>query len=473
MLIYCFEDERVEKLAPIIHARPAYAITCAGYRLVDWLDELRRLHSEVKLVGDVREYLQVIQLADYGLDPVPQSLAACDASATDISDILLVNARVVPSVGNFQSLRELIRGERFAVIMSSGEGGETEMEPDGDAEPGAAGAVLAAWLPAGEVAKALGRAKAAAVEAAEVGMSVSARRRAARENSPAAVPTFEVLSRHAATTAARSSLTLHEFRWPHDVVSAHMKCINGSIEHRIAVGNYTQLADGVFVGEGVSMGEYESIQTGSGAIVLDDNVSVGPFCLLEGPMYAGANTRIIEHSSIKDGVSLGHTTKIGGEVEASVIEPFTNKQHHGFLGHSYLGSWINLGAGTCNSDLKNTYGKINIQYGEQKIATGMQFLGCIMGDYSKSAINTGIFTGKVIGVCSMMYGFVTGNVPSYVNYARLFGQTSLLPPEVMVSTQGRMFARRKTKQRQADIDLIHAMYHRTEIERQQSDQLGF
>lgn len=471
MLIYCFEDERVEKLAPIIHARPAYAITCAGYRLVDWLDELRRQHSDVKLVGDVREYLKVIQSADYGLEPVPQSLAAGDASAAEITDILLVNARLVPSVGNFESLRELIRGERFAVIMSCGERGETEMEPDGDAEPGAEGAVLAAWVPAGEFAKAFARAKAAAAEAVESGKNLSARRKAARDDEPVAA-TFQVLCRHAATKAARSSLKLHEFRWPHDVVSAHMKCINGSIEHRIAAGNYTQLADGVFVGEGVSMGEFESIQTADGAIILDDNVSVGPFCYLEGPMYAGANTRIIEHSSIKDGVSLGHTTKIGGEVEASVIEPFTNKQHHGFLGHSYLGSWINLGAGTCNSDLKNTYGKINIQYGEEKVSTGMQFLGCIMGDYSKSAINTGIFTGKVIGVCSMMYGFVTGNVPSYVNYARLFGQTSLLPPEVMVSTQGRMFARRKTKQRQADIDLIHDMYHRTELERQQSDQLG-
>ena len=144
---------------------------------------------------------------------------------------------------------------------------------------------------------------------------------------------------------------------------------------------------------------------------------------------------MIEHAALKDGVSLGHTVKIGGEVEASVIEPYTNKQHHGFLGHSYLGSWINLGAGTCNSDLKNTYGKINIQYGEQKVATGMQFLGCIIGDYSKTAINTSIFTGKVIGVCSMMYGFVTSNVPSYVNYARLFGQTALLPADVMISTQ--------------------------------------
>ncbi|TWU15345.1 putative sugar nucleotidyl transferase [Allorhodopirellula heiligendammensis] len=472
MLIYCFEDERVEKLAPIIHARPAYAITCAGYRLVDWLHELQRQSNDARIVGDVRSYLQAIQVADYGLDLVPHSIVSPDPSAADISDVLLVNARLVPSVGNLQSLRQLVHEQRFAVIMSSGDGGETEMEPDGDAEPTSAGVVLAAWLPAAEVAKSLGRAAKVVAEQVDAAMKLEGgRRKASRESAP--TPAYAALCRHAATTASRSSLRLHELRWPHDVVSAHMKCISGSIEYRISVGNYSQLEDGVFVGAGVSLGEYESIQTAGGAIVLDDNVQVGPFCYLEGPMYAGANTRVIEHSSIKDGVSLGHTAKIGGEVEASVIEPFTNKQHHGFLGHSYLGSWINLGAGTCNSDLKNTYGKINIQYGEEKIATGMQFLGCIMGDYSKSAINTGIFTGKVIGVCSMMYGFVTGNVPSYVNYARLFGQTSLLPPEVMVSTQARMFARRKTKQRQEDIDLIHAMYHRTETERLLSDQLGF
>ena len=77
----------------------------------------------------------------------------------------------------------------------------------------------------------------------------------------------------------------------------------------------------------------------------------------------------------------------------------------------------------------------------------MQFVGCIMGDYSKSAINTGIFTGKTIGVCSMLYGFVTTNVPSFVNYARLFGQVTELPPDVMIATQRRMFARRKVTQR--------------------------
>jgi UDP-N-acetylglucosamine diphosphorylase / glucose-1-phosphate thymidylyltransferase / UDP-N-acetylgalactosamine diphosphorylase / glucosamine-1-phosphate N-acetyltransferase / galactosamine-1-phosphate N-acetyltransferase len=96
----------------------------------------------------------------------------------------------------------------------------------------------------------------------------------------------------------------------------------------------------------------------------------------------------------------------------------------------------------------------------------MQFLGCVMGDYSKTAINTGIFTGKVIGVCSMMYGFVTGNVPSFVNYARLFGQVAPLPAEVMVATQQRMFSRRNVTQRPCDIQLIHDMYRITQFERQ-------
>jgi glucose-1-phosphate thymidylyltransferase len=94
-----------------------------------------------------------------------------------------------------------------------------------------------------------------------------------------------------------------------------------------------------------------------------------------------------------------------------------------------------------------------------------------MGDYAKTAINTGIFTGKVIGVCSMMYGFVTSNVPSFVNYARLFGQMASLPPEVMVSTQQRMFSRRNVKQRGCDVQLIYDMHRLTQMERDNHSEL--
>ncbi|HBE68074.1 MAG TPA: glucose-1-phosphate thymidylyltransferase, partial [Planctomycetaceae bacterium] len=272
----------------------------------------------------------------------------------------------------------------------------------------------------------------------------------------------------------RIEQTLNVMSYPHDVVAANMEVINDSLDHRIASGGYKEIADGVFAHPEAKLGQFVLTETEDGPIVIDAGASVGPYTLLRGPVYIGPGCRILEHAAIKDAVSLGHTTKIGGEVEAAVVEPFTNKQHHGFLGHSYLGSWINLGAGTCNSDLKNTYGTVNMEYPAGKVATGMQFLGCVMGDYSKTAINTGIFTGKVIGVCSMMYGFVTSNVPSFVNYARLFGQNATLPPEVMIATQQRMFRRRKVEQRACDSQLIHDMYRLSQNERDRfGDDLAF
>ena len=234
----------------------------------------------------------------------------------------------------------------------------------------------------------------------------------------------------------------------------------------MARGTYREVADGVFVAGEAELGQYLVTDSRTGPILIESGARIGPHCYLNGPAYIGQGARVIEHSAIKDGVSLGHTTKIGGEIEASIIEPYTNKQHHGFLGHSYLGSWVNLGAGTCNSDLKNTYGQVNMEYYGRKVATGMQFIGTIIGDYAKTAINTGIFTGKTVGACSMVYGFVTTNVPSFVNYARLFGQVTETPADVMIATQGRMFARRNVTQRPCDMQLLRDMYELTRHERQ-------
>jgi glucose-1-phosphate thymidylyltransferase len=245
-----------------------------------------------------------------------------------------------------------------------------------------------------------------------------------------------------------------------------MTILGENLDDRLRQESYREIADGVFVGDDVQLGQHLVTDTRKGPIVLERGSTIGPYCYLSGPVHVGPHARVIEHAALKDGVALGHTTKIGGEVEASIIESYTNKQHHGFLGHSYLGSWINLGAGTCNSDLKNTYGQVNMEYHGRKVATGMQFLGCIMGDYAKTAINTGIFTGKTIGACSMLYGFVTTNVPSFVNYARLFGQVTETPVDVMIATQARMFARRNVTQRPHDVQLLQDMYRLTQKERQ-------
>jgi UDP-N-acetylglucosamine diphosphorylase / glucose-1-phosphate thymidylyltransferase / UDP-N-acetylgalactosamine diphosphorylase / glucosamine-1-phosphate N-acetyltransferase / galactosamine-1-phosphate N-acetyltransferase len=413
--LLCFEDAAVERLAPATTARPAYAISCASFRLIDWLKQL-----ELAIFAECRPHLRVVQQFDF-------AIAHPQAASLGGSPLLLVNARLVPTVRLFRTLRNVVESAEPVVIR------------DRD----------------GAVAIAL----------------ISEPPTSALSSNDLLAPISTIIDELAASLPT-SKIVAETFKWPHDIVHHHMRNMCESMQWRIDKGAYTQQQDGVFVAPGASIGQYAVIDTSKGPIVLEENVHVGPFCYLSGPVHIGARSRVIEHSALKDAVALGHTTKVGGEVEASVIEPFSNKQHHGFLGHSYLGSWINLGAGTCNSDLKNTYGTINIDYGSEKVPTDMQFMGCVMGDYSKTAINTGIFTGKIVGVCSMLYGFVTSNVPSFVNYARLFGQTATLPPEVMISTQARMFARRKVEQRECDRQLIFDMFELTEEERNLQAAIG-
>lgn len=256
-----------------------------------------------------------------------------------------------------------------------------------------------------------------------------------------------------------------------------MQSCGNNIELRLLGGNYQRLADGVYVSKKspAKIPSTAVFDASDGPIVIDAGCRIGPFTFFRGPVYIGPNSKISEHASIKDSVSIGHTCKIGGEVEGVVVEPFSNKQHYGFLGHAWLGSWINLGAGTCNSDLKNTYGMVNMQVpteiggAAKKVDTKMQFVGCLIGDYAKTAINTSIYTGKTIGVGSMVYGDVTTNVPPFVNYAHCVGQSSsqigVLPADVTVTTQQRMFGRRGKTPRPCDVRLIREMFDRTESQR--------
>ena len=402
--IIVFEDAAVAQLYPITIGKAACVVRCGGCHL---LDVLAPLDEQIHCV--VRPHLWEVMRQDYPRLSEPHP--------ADDQTWLFINARAAPAA----SLRD-----RLARLLAAGQPGVVHV---GDS-------IAAAVIPPGADRGSL-----------DLGH----------------FPVEDFLRQQALPPMVVDVPLLH---YPHDAVRQHMQLIGENLEDRIARGEYRQLQDGLFVGEGVTLGDHLVIDSRSGPIVVDDGATIGPFSYLSGPVYIGPRAKVLEHAALKDAVALGHTTKVGGEVEASVIEPYTNKQHHGFLGHSYLGSWINLGAGTCNSDLKNTYGEVKMEYNGRKVSSGMQFLGCIVGDYSKSAINTSIFTGKTIGCCSMVYGFVTTNVPSFVNYARSFGQVTELPVEVMAATQARMFSRRDVPQRPCDAQLLHAMYALTGRERQ-------
>jgi glucose-1-phosphate thymidylyltransferase len=269
----------------------------------------------------------------------------------------------------------------------------------------------------------------------------------------------------------REEEILRTFDYPFHVVKAQEDLFAGNLQWRIANGQFEEVESGVFLGDGVSVADTAVLHAEDGFIVLDEDVQVFDLAYLQGPLYVGPRSRIIERASVKEFTCIGHTCKIGGEVEVASIEPYTNKQHHGFLGHAYIGSWVNMGAGTSNSDLKNTYGEVRVDHRGKRMDTGMQFLGCIMGDFCKTAINTSIFTGKIIGVGSMLYGYVGQNVPSFTNFAKSFGQVTESSLEQAIITQKRMFARRDVEQTEDDIALLTKVFELTQEERRISSEL--
>lgn len=157
------------------------------------------------------------------------------------------------------------------------------------------------------------------------------------------------------------------------------------------------------------------IDASEGTVIIDSNVKIMPQSTIIGPAYIGKNSQIKIGAKIYPNTSIGEWCKIGGEIEDSILQGFANKQHDGFLGHSFISEWVNLGAGTDTSDLKNTYGKISVELAGEKINSYKQFLGFICGDHTKTAIGTKINSGTVTGIASMIMqsGFPPKSISSF------------------------------------------------------------
>ncbi len=254
--------------------------------------------------------------------------------------------------------------------------------------------------------------------------------------------------------------------YPHELIIWHKRVCCENLEFTLGTKKWTEIQTNVYVGENVKIGPNVHFNSDPGIIIIDDETEIFPFSVIEGPVMIGKNCKILEHTVIKDRVVIGDVCKIRGEVTELVFMNYSNKQHYGFLGNAFVGEWVNLGAGTCNSDLKNTYGEIRVKKGNEKINTGEQFLGCVIGDYTKSAINTSIFTGKTIGVSSYLYGFIDDDVPSFVSYMKYLSCGSFtFNIDKAVETQERMFLRRNREQTQKDVDLLHYVFESTRAER--------
>lgn len=175
-------------------------------------------------------------------------------------------------------------------------------------------------------------------------------------------------------------------------------------------------AENIFVEEGATL-EFATLNAKNGPIYIGKNAEIMEGAIVRGPLALCDNATLKLGAKIYGPTTVGPHSKVGGEVNNSVIFGYSNKGHDGFLGNSVLGEWCNLGADTNNSNLKNNYAEVRLwNYETEGFAkTGLQFCGLMMGDHSKCGINTMFNTGTVVGVNANIFGsgFPRNFVPSY------------------------------------------------------------
>lgn len=155
-------------------------------------------------------------------------------------------------------------------------------------------------------------------------------------------------------------------------------------------------SDGLRVDTTARIDPFVVADTTNGPVFVDRSAVVTSFTRLEGPCWIGPRTQVFG-ANIRGGTSIGPNCRIGGEVEVSILQANSNKYHEGFLGHSYVGEWVNLGAGTHTSDLRNDYGEVKMMVNGVSIATGRKKVGSYIGDHTKTGLGSLINTGTNVG----------------------------------------------------------------------------
>jgi UDP-N-acetylglucosamine diphosphorylase/glucosamine-1-phosphate N-acetyltransferase len=214
------------------------------------------------------------------------------------------------------------------------------------------------------------------------------------------------------------------------------------------------------------------IDTTNGPVLLDDGAVVQAFSRLEGPCYVGPGTQL--HAARVRHASFGPQCRIGGEVECSIVQGHSNKAHEGFLGHSYLGEWVNFGAGTQTSDLRVDYGPVSVPVHGRRVDTGRVKVGAFVGDHVKTSMGVLFNTGSAVGPFSLLLtsgGLLPKAVPPFGQYAHghLAERSDL---RAMFGTAAAVMARRGRQWTEDHAEFYFGLFEQTAAERRQAVREG-
>lgn len=414
MRVCIFEDNQFRNFYPLTYTRPVYDLRCGCMTLAEKIQHLlsskkTALHTRHQLSDILRGYVST-----QSVNELPDD------------DILFVNGR-------------LLLDESLAKRLRSQDGKDRLFVSDAD--------VVAAHVARGNVTKLF----------------------------PGQMNDVIVPKMFQSLPIERVSATLVKYPWelvhhnPDQIErdfgrlkrSSKRKSVNG----KVYAGANLLNRKNIIIGKHSVVKPGAVLDAEKGPIVIGENVHIMPNAVIEGPTYVGDNSVVKVGAKIYHGNSFGPHCKVGGEIEASIIQGYSNKQHDGFLGHSYLGSWINLGADTNTSDLKNTYGTISVQVNGALVNTDLQFVGLTMGDHSKSGINVMFDTGTVVGVSCNIYG--AGLPPKFLPSFSWGSGTTYTEYQLQKSleTARRVMARRGIEMTQPYEEMMRRIFAETSDER--------
>lgn len=364
MHLCVFEDDGVGHFLPLVHTRAVYDLRL-GIRTV--LRCLRDAFGDPPTLLHARRQVASVSARENDLliNRIPDGL-----------DVLFVNGRWIPEEGDLLN--------RIRAAARSSEDARVFVQD---------GAVVAAWVP-------------------------DASSRFVQEDA-VTVATFDGMPEERLEGARFISRL-----W--SLQNELIRALERDYDHRLKGINVFE-RPGVEIKDGAVLAGSERIHIGKGTVVrpgavlnaeegpiyIGEDVTIQDLAVVKGPAYIGSRSVIMTGADI-EACSFGYWCKVGGQVEESIIHSLSNKAHSGFLGNAYIGRWCNLGADTNVSNLKNDYGEVKMYdavAGDFE-GSGRQFLGLVMGDHTKSGINTMFNTGAVVGVCSNVFG--TGFLPRFI-----------------------------------------------------------
>lgn len=411
-----FEDIAVAGLGLLAAARPACDLTIGCSTLVESLGHFGTVRRSVR--PHLARYLDTVagrRVAVWGgatTKPRPEPPGSSHGAI-----VLLVNARVVPSRESIVTLRSLVEAGRRTVVRQ------------GDAIAAAVVHVSADGGGADQIA----------VDAVV-------------NDATRATAAIDALS------LPEADATIDMLAHPHEIIGAHERALAGALAMQVDSGRFGEVRPGLFAAKGAVIAGQVAVR--SGPVVVDDGAEIGPFVCLDGPIWIGCRTRVNPHAWIRSGTAIAAECRVGGEIEATIMEPFSNKPHDGFLGHSHVGSWVNLAAGTITSNLKATYGPVRLHApaadgSRVTIQTDRQFLGAMVGDFVKTAINTSLPCGARIGIAATVGGLVPERVAAFTNM--LVPGNEQTSAEQAATVLERMMIRRNLDLLEADRELLRSL----------------